>query len=460
MNNMEQQEVRLFYSYSHKDEHFREQLETHLRILHRLGLIQEWHDRKILASQRWKNEIDRNLEKADLILLLVSPDFIDSDYCWETELGRAIERHDTGEAQVVPIFIRPVEWSGAPFGSLQGLPKDALSVTEWSNEDAAWRNVVQGLRALIEEIKERKSRIEAPTPAKSIQRALTEDIERLDEQYNRDDISQPNGISTGLVDVDRMIDGLKKGELVVVASRPSMGKTSLVLNIAASVAAGLLPVLIFSTKNSAADIAQRMLISTARLRYHDYSRGLMADEHWVKLTHAVQKINDWQLEIDDTVDLSIDYLRKQCLSYIGKCGAVPLVVIDSIAYINSRQRNKDGICQALKMLAKELNTTIIVTAQVSREVEMRINKRPMLGDVAGITDLVDEADVLAFIYLDNRYNPDSLDKNTAELIIPKNRFGPMGTARLSYYAEYGLFSNFYGSSTAAPLDTKARDLDF
>lgn len=443
--NIKNQQISIFYSYCHKDESFREQLETHLGILRRLGHIEEWHDRKILPGQVWPNQIDSNLEKADLILLLVSPDFINSDYCWEKELGRAMERHDAGEAQVVPIFIRPVDWSGAPFGSLQGLPKDCLSVTEWNNGDLAWKNIAQGLRVLIDEIKERKRRISIPTQAKSIQQALREDIDRLDEQYNRDNYREPNGIPTGLIDVDRLIDGLKKGDLVVIASRPTMGKTSLALNIAASVANLNLPVLFFSTKNSALDIAQRLLVLTAQLNFYNYSRGWMSDEHWARLTHAIEKINDWELEIDDVVDLSIDHLRKQCIAYKEKCGSLPLIVIDSITYINGEGSDR-GLCRALKMLAKEINACVIITAPVSREVEMRPNKRPVPRDIEKIADLYDETDVLAFIYLDSWYNPDSLDKNIAEIIFSKNKFGPIGTVRLAYFSESGRFSDFRGDA--------------
>jgi hypothetical protein len=151
------QAIRVFYSYSHKDEAFREELETHLSLLKRQGVIEAWHDRKITAGQEWANAIDQNLETARIILLLVSADFLASDYCYDVEMKAAIKRHNDGEACVVPIITRPVDWSGALFGKLQALPKEAKPVTTWGNRDEAWVNVAQGIRRAVEELRKKRS---------------------------------------------------------------------------------------------------------------------------------------------------------------------------------------------------------------------------------------------------------------------------------------------------------------
>jgi hypothetical protein len=135
----------LFYSYSHKDERLRDALATHLTLLKRQNVIKEWYDRDIDAGEEWGEDIDKNLEAADIILLLVSSDFIASDYCWGKEMLRALERHDAGEARVIPIIVRPVDWSGAPFGRLQALPKNAKPVVLWANRDVAWVDVAKGI---------------------------------------------------------------------------------------------------------------------------------------------------------------------------------------------------------------------------------------------------------------------------------------------------------------------------
>jgi tetratricopeptide (TPR) repeat protein len=144
--------LRVFYSYSHKDEPLREQLETHLALLGRDGVIVGWTDRNITAGEDWAQSIDEKLEAADIILLLLSPDFIASRYCWEKEGMRALERHNAGEARVIPVILRPVEWPSAQFAHLQALPKDSKAITFWTNRDEAWLDVTKGIRQAAKEL--------------------------------------------------------------------------------------------------------------------------------------------------------------------------------------------------------------------------------------------------------------------------------------------------------------------
>jgi hypothetical protein len=144
--------VKLFYSYSHRDEQFRVQLEAHLSTLRRQNRIEEWHDRKIVPGQEWQGVIDDRLEGSKVILLLVSADFIDSDYCYETEMQRAVEKHERGEAIVVPVIIRPADWQETPFGRIQAIPKDGKPVTLWANQDEAWLDVVGGIRRVLTQL--------------------------------------------------------------------------------------------------------------------------------------------------------------------------------------------------------------------------------------------------------------------------------------------------------------------
>jgi internalin A len=153
MKDSDSKPLRLFYSYSHKDETLRDELETHLKLMQRQGLIETWSDRRITAGQEWKDKIDENLERAEIILLLVSADFIASDYCYDIEMKRALERHEKKEASVIPIIVRDVSWHSALFGKLQALPKDGKAVTIWPNKDTAWRNVSEGIEKVIKEWK-------------------------------------------------------------------------------------------------------------------------------------------------------------------------------------------------------------------------------------------------------------------------------------------------------------------
>jgi internalin A len=149
--------LRVFNSYSHKDEELRDELATHLSLLKRQGLILPWHDRAITAGEEWKGKIDDALERAEIILLLVSADFLSSDYCYDVELRRAMERHEKGEAHVIPIILRDCSWTSAPFGKLQALPKDGKAVKAWPDRDTAWWNVEQGIAKAVNELQARRS---------------------------------------------------------------------------------------------------------------------------------------------------------------------------------------------------------------------------------------------------------------------------------------------------------------
>lgn len=147
--------IEIFFCYSHKDDKSRQELTKHLSILKRQGVISDWHDRKILPGSEWDKEIDDHVNTASIILLLISADFLNSDYCYDKEMGRALQRHETGEARVIPIILRHVDWKGALFAKLQALPIDGISIDNkrWKNRDEAFENVTRGIRAAVEAIR-------------------------------------------------------------------------------------------------------------------------------------------------------------------------------------------------------------------------------------------------------------------------------------------------------------------
>ncbi|MEY3218653.1 MAG: hypothetical protein RIT27_10 [Pseudomonadota bacterium] len=163
--------LKLFFSYSHEDESFKNKLNKHLKMLQHLNIISAWQDRDISAGSEWEAEILGNLEQADIILLLVSDNFLASDYCWGKEMERALQRHEEGTARVIPIILKPVDgWYQAPFGKLQALPKDAKPISTWSNEDEAYANIAAGIRKVAENMS-KNSKI---TSNKSAQKTETE----------------------------------------------------------------------------------------------------------------------------------------------------------------------------------------------------------------------------------------------------------------------------------------------
>jgi hypothetical protein len=165
----------LFYSYSHKDETLRDELDTHLSPLRREGIIRPWHDRRIGPGKDLEHEINSHLEDANVILLLVSPDFVASDYCYSKEVARALERHQAGEVRVVPVILRPVDWKKLPLGKLLALPKDGYPVTKWQNRDEAFLDVAQGIRHTVAELRQ-----QASAPLHSIR------VQIIDAFYSRD----------------------------------------------------------------------------------------------------------------------------------------------------------------------------------------------------------------------------------------------------------------------------------
>jgi hypothetical protein len=152
MTSVSKKPFEIFFSYSHKDQRLRDQLEIQLSLLRREGLITTWYDHKITAGSEWAGKIDEHLNAAQIILLLISADFIASDYCYDIEMTKALERHEIGEARVIPVILRPVEWKQAPFGKLNPLPTGGRPVVKWSDRDSAFLDIAQGIRRVIEEL--------------------------------------------------------------------------------------------------------------------------------------------------------------------------------------------------------------------------------------------------------------------------------------------------------------------
>jgi TIR domain len=152
---MTEQTIEIFFSYAHEDETLRDELAKHLKLLERRGIIKAWHDRNITAGEEWKNAISTNLESAEIILLLISADFLASDYCYDIEMKTALERHERNQARVIPIILRSVDWHRSPFGKLTALPTDGKPITSWPNPDEAFTDVVKGLRKVIDRIQDK-----------------------------------------------------------------------------------------------------------------------------------------------------------------------------------------------------------------------------------------------------------------------------------------------------------------
>lgn len=286
----------------------------------------------------------------------------------------------------------------------------------------------------------------------AIQPLLTQVVERIDELYNRDNSSDVTGVPTGFIDLDKMTSGLQPGDLVIVAGRPSMGKTAFSLNIGENVAIDSgLPVAVFSMEMGGAQLAMRMLGSVGKLDQSQLRIGKLQDDDWPRLTHAIQKMNDAQLYIDETPALNSIELRARARRLSRQCGKLGLVIVDYLQLMSAttsgenRATEISEISRGLKGLAKELHCPVIALSQLNRSLEQRPDKRPVMSDLRESGAIEQDADVIMFIYRDEVYNPDSPDKGTAEIIIGKQRNGPIGRVRLAFLGKYTKFDNYAGN---------------
>lgn len=272
----------------------------------------------------------------------------------------------------------------------------------------------------------------------SMDQLISDLLGRVDEMSkNPDDIT---GVPSGFSDFDEMTSGLQPGDLIVLAARPSMGKTALAINIAEHVALGEgLPVAVFSMEMGASQLAIRMVGSIGRIDQGHLRTGKLSDEEWPRLNAAVERLQTVSLFIDETPGLNPSELRANAKKLSRQCGKLGLIVVDYLQLMSTGSSDGDNratelgeISRGLKMLAKELQCPIIALSQLNRGVETRTDKRPMMSDLRESGAIEQDADVIMFIYRDDYYNKDSKEPGIAEIIIGKQRNGPTGTVKLAF----------------------------
>jgi replicative DNA helicase len=264
-------------------------------------------------------------------------------------------------------------------------------------------------------------------------------LDRVQEMAdNQNDIT---GVPTGFVDFDRMTSGMQPGDLIVLAARPSMGKTALAINIAEHVAVNEgLPVAVFSMEMGASQLAVRIVGSIGRVDQGHLRTGKLSDDEWPRLTEAIEKLRNVSLHIDETPGLTPSELRANARRLARQCGKLGLIVVDYLQLMSgsssssgdNRATEIGEISRGLKMLAKELQCPVIALSQLNRSVEQRTDKRPMMSDLRESGAIEQDADVIMFIYRDDYYNKESKEPGVAEIIIGKQRNGPTGTIKLAF----------------------------
>lgn len=318
-----------------------------------------------------------------------------------------------------------------------------ISATAYNLEGRSAQDVLDKAEERILEISEIGHRRGTFQPLNAL---LSQAVDRIDQLFRSE--SPLTGVPTGFTDVDNLTSGLQAGDLVIIAGRPSMGKTSLAMNIAENAAVGhKIPVAIFSLEMPGSQLAMRMMASLGRINAHKVRTGKLDDDDWPRLTSAVSLLNEAPIFIDDTAGITPMELRARARRLKREHG-LGMIIVDYLQLMQSTDTEENrateisNITRSLKGLAKELEVPLIAMSQLNRSVESRTDKRPVMSDLRESGAIEQDADVILFIYRDEVYNKESPEKGTAEIIIAKQRNGPIGEVRLTFLGEYTRFENY------------------
>lgn len=348
-------------------------------------------------------------------------------------------------SDAAPVAVNAIHYSKIVRGkaSLRQLIDASSKTIERCLEDKGdFKDILDEAEAAVFQIAERKS----GGSFKSLGELIDLNIDQLEEQQGKD--GGLSGLSTGYPRLDQITSGLSGSDLIILAARPSMGKTAFALNIARNVAfTDQKPVAVFSLEMSCDQLSMRLLTSEARIDSNRLRTGFISPEDWQNATDAAGVLNEMPIFIDDTASISVMDLRAKCRKLYQKNGGLGLVVIDYLQLMKApfRSDRRDleiaEISRSMKALAKELNVPVLALSQLNRMLEQRADKRPMMSDLRESGAIEQDADIIAFIYRDEVYNkePDNPKKGTAEIIVAKNRNGAIGTAHMVFNGQYTRF---------------------
>jgi replicative DNA helicase len=331
---------------------------------------------------------------------------------------------------------------------------DEIATTAFNPQGRAVTQILDEAESKIFKIGEEGSR--QRSGFQSIDKLVIALVDRVNELHDNG-AEEVTGVRTGFYDLDRMTSGLQKGDLIVLAARPSMGKTAFAINMAEHVAvAEGLPVLVFSMEMGAAQLALRMVGSIGRIDQSHLRTGALKNDEWERLAEAVDKLGKARIFIDETPALNSAELRARARRMARQFGGtLGLVIVDYLQLMSGSSSSEENrateigeISRGLKALAKELQCPVIALSQLNRSVETRNDKRPMMSDLRESGAIEQDADVIMFIYRDEYYNKDSKEPGVAEIVIGKQRNGPVGTVKLMFLKPLTKFDNLAPGSSS------------
>ncbi len=304
-------------------------------------------------------------------------------------------------------------------------------------------DVLDGAERLIMQIAEQGPKSGGPQGVNDL---LKDAVEKIDELFQSK--GAITGLTTGYKDLDTRTSGLQASDLIIVAGRPSMGKTAFAMNLVENaVMADNKAILVFSMEMPAGSLMMRMLSSLGKIDANRVRNGKLEDEDWAKLSAAIQQLKDKPLLIDDTPALTPTEIRSRARRVLREQGSLGMIMIDYLQLMQvagsseGRTAEISEISRSLKGIAKEFDCPVVALSQLNRSLEQRPNKRPVMSDLRESGAIEQDADLIMFIYRDEVYNEESPDKGTAEIIIGKQRNGPIGTSRLAFIGQYTRFEN-------------------
>lgn len=319
-----------------------------------------------------------------------------------------------------------------------------ITQSAYRPEGRTYRDILEEAERAIFQLSEHQGTEGGPIAIKPL---LKSALNRIDELFNSKEAI--TGVSTGFKDLDEMTSGLQPADMVVVAARPSMGKTVMGMNLveAAMLSNPDKPVVVFSLEMPAEHILMRTLASLGKINQTRVRTGKLEDDDWPKLASAVKRLKEKKLFIDDTPGISPQAIRSRLRRIVREHGQLGLIMVDYLqlmqisGYKEGRINEISEISRSLKSIAKEFSVPVIALSQLNRSLEQRPNKRPVNSDLRESGAIEQDADLIMFIYRDEVYNPDTEHKGVAEIIIGKQRNGPIGTARLAFMGQYARFDN-------------------
>lgn len=316
----------------------------------------------------------------------------------------------------------------------------------FQNNDLTAEEMAAQAQAVAEEVSERSASKKGGF--KRIDEVSMQVFEQIEKNNANPNPGGITGISSGFVDLDKQTSGFQRQDLIIIGARPSVGKTALALNVAQS--AGTTSgetIAVFSLEMGAAQLVQRMLSSEGRIDASRMRSGIMEGDDWEKLTMAISELSRANVYIDDSPSITVNEIRSRCRQLKKDTGSLGLILIDYLQLISgagrseNRQQEISKITRVLKQIARELDVPVIALSQLSRKVEERADKRPMMSDLRESGSIEQDADIVAFLYRDDYYDKESEKKNIIEIIIAKQRNGPVGTVELAFMKQYNKFLN-------------------